>query len=268
MAPVNWLASYPKSGNTWMRFMLACYLTKKPVTSVRVGPLNSVIPIIGGGGKSYRELPEDPAGPLIVKTHSVPGARALLPYRSATRKVVYLVRNPRDIILSLTKADPAKQVNAEEVARLFIANRGIPQRSPEHEWGNWPQNVRAWTTPTVVREHLPDADVLTIRYEDMRADPSGALRQVLDFLDLGRPIVAEYVAQAVESSSLENMHALWEQEETTGQNRGEGRKFRAGQGLSDQSLAGLGPDIEDEYTKLFQVDDELAVCARQFGYNG
>lgn len=268
MAPVNWLASYPKSGNTWMRFMLACYLTNRPVTSVRVGPLNSVIPIIGGGGKSLRELPADHTGPLIVKTHSVPGADALRPYRAATRKVVYLVRNPRDIILSLTKAGVAKQVSAEDVASHFIANRGIGDGNPEHEWGSWPQNVRAWTTPAVVRQLFPDADALTLRYEDMRADPPGALYQVLDFLDLGQPVDPDNVAQAVESSSIENMHALWAQEETTNQNHGEGRKFRAGRGLSNQSLADLGTDIEDEYKKLFQADDELAVCARQFGYTG
>jgi Sulfotransferase domain len=269
MAAITWLASYPKSGNTWLRFMLASYLTKQPVTSVRVRSLNSLIPIIGGGsGSNTNGLPEDHTGPLVVKTHSLPGATALRPYRSDTRKAVYLVRNPRDIILSLTNAKGARNMSAEDIAKDFIANRGMPLSNTEYEWGNWPQNVRCWTTPGVARQHFPDIDVLTVRYEDMRADPVAALHHVLDFVDPGQPVVAEDAALAVESSSLDNMHALWEKDEPIGPGRRPAKKFRAGQGLSNQSLARLSPDIENEYRKLFQTDDDFAQCARTFGYHG
>jgi hypothetical protein len=273
MAEITWIASYPKSGNTWLRLMLASYLTKEPVNSVRTGPLNSLIPIVGGGSQSTEGgLPGDRTGPLLVKTHSHPGADALRPYRAETRKAVYLVRNPRDIILSMTKSGKAKQqqVDAEFIAKAFIANRGKALSGIEQEWGSWswPENVRGWTTPAVAREHFPGIDVLTLRYEDMRADPHTVLHKVLDFIDLGEPIIPEYVAQAVDSSALDNLHALFEQEKKASQGGPKVKKFRAGQGKTNQSLATLGEDIEEEYQKLFAADDDFAQCARQFGYNG
>src|SRR6266700_4643360 len=131
--------------------MLSCYLTKQPVTTVRTGPLNSLIPVIGGGSNSNRKgLPENHPGPRLVKTHSLPSATALRPYQADTRKAVYLVRNPRDIILSLASARGARQRSAEDVARDFIANRGLPlsdtdflanrgapSADGELEWGSW-----------------------------------------------------------------------------------------------------------------------------------
>jgi hypothetical protein len=277
MAEITWIASYPKSGNTWLRFMLASYLTKEPVTSVRTRPLNALIPVIGGGTNSSEGgLPADRTGPLLVKTHSPPGADALRPYRAETRKAVYLVRNPRDIILSMTNAGKGKQkLGADDIARAFIANRGIPMSGTGSEWANWtwPENARGWTTPALARQYFPGIDVLTVRYEDMRADPLAALIRVLEFLDLGEPVAGEHAAQAAESSALENMRALSEKEAQAREARvgGDGQKVkvkRFGQGLTNQSLACLGEDVEDAYQKLFQADDDFAQCARQFGYDG
>jgi sulfotransferase family protein len=268
MTEITWIASYPKSGNTWLRFMLACYLTKEPVNSVKVGPLNSLIPVIGGGSNSSDSLPEDHEGPLLVKTHSLPGAKALAPYRPATRKAVYLVRNPRDIILSLTNARGARNVNPEDLARDFLANRGMPLSDTEYEWGSWPQNVHDWTTPEVVNESFPGIEVLTVKYENMRADPRTVFRQILEFIDLGQPVDQQYVDMAVESSDLDNMHQLWDKEQPFSQDGTRIKKFRAGQGLTNQSLAALSTDIEEGYQKLFSADDEFALAARKFGYTG
>jgi hypothetical protein len=117
--------------------------------------------------------------------------------------------------------------------------------------------------------------VLTVRYEDMRANPAATLLQILEFLDLGEPVDEEYVKQAVESTSLRNMHAILEQEKAAlrggPKSRQDGSKEKikhVGQGLSNQSLAHLGTDIEEAYQKLLETDDDLAVCARQFGYAG
>jgi sulfotransferase family protein len=268
MSEITWISSYPKSGNTWLRFMLACYLTKEPVNSVKTGPLNSLIPVIGGGSNSSDSLPADREGPLLVKTHSLPSAKALAPYRAATRKAVYLVRNPRDIILSLTNARGAKNVNPEDLARDFLANQGMPLSDTEYEWGNWPQNVHGWTTPEVVSGIFPGIEVMTVKYEDMRADPVTVFRQILEFIDLGEPVVQRYVEMAVESSALENMHTLWQNEQPFTEDGRKVKKFRAGQGLTNQSLAGLGADIEEGYQKLFAADDDFALAARKFGYTG
>ena len=267
MTSVNWIASYPKSGNTWLRFMLASYITKEPVTSVKSKKLNSLIPAIGGASKNRDALLADRAGPLLAKTHSLPGARAVAPFRSDTRKAVYLVRNPRDIILSLIGHAGLERgsMKAHSVAEEFIANRGIPLSGSAWEWGNWPQSVLGWTSPAAVRRYFPDAHVLTVKYEDMRTDPTAALHRIVDFLDLGQPVDSEAVERAVESSALENMRAL---EAKKLNDSGKAKPVRVGQGRHSQSLACLGSDIEEAYRQLFQNDNDFSLTARQFGYDG
>lgn len=266
MADICWIASYPKSGNTWMRFMLASYLTRQPMSSVQVQPLNELIPVVGGGVFSSETLPDRP-GPLLVKTHSIPSAPALAPHAASTRKAIYLLRNPRDVILSLTNARALRGASGADIARDFIANRGMPLAGTEYDaWSTWPGNVRAWTTPGAAREHLPRVDVLTLRYEDLRADPESTLHKVLEFLELGEPIDPEYVALAVSSTSIDRMHELWTEEKFTDDDGNRVPKFLAGHGRTGQSLEGLGADIETDYCKLFDADDDLAVVARQFGY--
>ena len=36
MPLISWIASYPRSGNTWTRFMLTSYLMNAPLTSANV----------------------------------------------------------------------------------------------------------------------------------------------------------------------------------------------------------------------------------------
>ncbi len=267
MTSVNWIASYPKSGNTWLRFMLASYLTKEPVTSVKPRKLNSLIPAIGGASKNRDAFSADHTGPLLVKTHSLPSAKAVQPFRSDTRKAVYLVRNPRDIILSLighAGLDRGSE-KAHGVAEEFITNHGIPLSGSEWEWGNWPESVLGWTQPVAVRQYFPNADVLTVKYEDMRADPTAVLHRIVDFLDLGQPVDSGAVERAAESSAMENMRAL---EVKNLNDSVKAKPVRVGQGRHSQSLTSLGADIEEAYRRLFQDDSDFAQAARQFGYDG
>jgi sulfotransferase family protein len=269
---VVWIASYPKSGNTWLRFMLASYLTKGPITSVR--SVNSLIPVVGGMVSNRGGLPVGRRDPLLVKTHALPSASAVQPFRDSTRKAVYLVRNPRDIILSLIRHSgaPPGSGQARGMAKNFIAHRGMPLLNTQLEFGNWPDNVRAWTEPAAVRQYFPGIDVLPVRYEDMRADPVSGLGQVLDFLSLGGPAAPDDVEQAVANTSLDKMRAL-EAQETNGAPAGQRNPFGSrgqfvGQGLHNQSLTGLGTDVEDEYQQLFRDAGDFACCAHQFGYQG
>jgi hypothetical protein len=267
MRPVNWIASYPKSGNTWLRFMLASYITKEPVTSVKPRKLNSLIPAVGGASRNRDAFSADRTGPLLVKTHSLPGASAVEPFRADTSKAVYLVRNPRDIILSLighAGLDRGSE-KAHGVAEEFITNHGIPLAGSEWEWGNWPQSVLGWTSPAAVRRYFPDADVLTVRYEDMRADPAATLYRIVDFLDFGEPVDQQAVGRAVQSSALENMRAL---EARKLSDSARPKPVRVGQGRHGQSLTCLGPGIEEAYQQLFQDDNDFSIAARQFGYDG
>jgi sulfotransferase family protein len=271
MRAVNWIASYPKSGNTWLRFMLASYLTKEPVTSVKTKRLNALIPAIGGMAASHGPPAQ---GPVIFKTHALPSASAVRPYLASTRRAIYLVRNPRDVMLSLLRhsgAEPGTP-QARDFGLAFVANYGMPALSAEFEWGNWPQSVQAWTDPAALHRYFPNGEVLPVRYEDMRADPAATLYKILDFLDLGQPVAMADVTRAVETSALEKMRDIESRQGGGQATREDGKLFRArgqfaGRGLHNQSLAHLGDDVEEKYQELFQSDNEFSGCARQFGYH-
>ena len=267
MAAVSWITSYPKSGNTWLRFMLVSYLSKEPVQTASRTGLNSLVPPVGGVGPGGSRPAEPGDGALLkdrllLKTHALPDGSALDPFRSDTTKAIYIVRNPRDIILSLVRYVGMERgtEKARSLAMSFIESEGLLSVNADKEWGSWPQHALAWTTPATARQHFPNIDVLPVRYEDMRADAAGNLTKILDFLEFGDPVVPDDVVRAVESSSLDRMREI-EAEETGG------RGHFMGEGLHNQSLTSLGEDIEEAYAKLVEADNDFSRCVRKFGYD-
>jgi hypothetical protein len=250
--------------------MLVSYLTKEPVTAAETRTLNTVIPAIGGL-RDRREIPAGGTHPILLKTHAVPGASVLKPFRPGTSKAIYLVRNPRDIILSLVRHVTADDGNdqARALALAFIGKHGKLPVNAEKEWGSWPEHAQAWTTPATVRQHFPNIDVLVVRYEDMRADTVTTLHKIVTFLDLGEPVTDDDVVRAVESSSMNKMRTMEEREPSGSSTSRYGRRGQfVGPGLSGQSLARLGDDVEERYANLFLDDNAFSRCARQFGYTG
>jgi hypothetical protein len=283
MNGIRWLASYPKAGNTWLRCLLAAYLTGKPpqvwndiyAESVTLEALlrNGDLP------------PREPTTPVLVKTHFRADVPVLSVFRKATAKVVYLVRNPRDTLLSSMRMISTLAHDEERsraFARDFIANEGLGMMGPGPKsglgLGSWPENVRSWTEAA----GFPGAGVLTVRYEDLRADPVARFAEIVAFLDLGRPVDMADVRHAVAASTLERMRELEERSDEQGQpspvrevggrpkrdgRRGERHPF-VGDGRLDQSLSFLGEDIEAAYQELVHGDSDFAHYAKQYGYAG
>jgi hypothetical protein len=125
---INWIASYPKSGNTWLRLFLDAYLLNEvDINEILCTVTDDRADRIQMDGGSVAALPVDiqhlarPMGllnlvraysqhgkneiPLMVKTHTahmlVNGVE-LLPM-SLTKSVVYIVRDPRDVVVSFAK---------------------------------------------------------------------------------------------------------------------------------------------------------------------
>ena len=203
-----WLASYPKSGNTWTRTLLANFLraADEPLSINRLDDgLPSVMPSsrnrfdeLAGLPSSdctndeadglrpgvYRALAaraEQDGTPLFCKTHDAfhhtPAGEPLFP-EDVTVGAVYLLRNPLDVAVSWTF-----HVGHEDVAR------GVARVSdPEAELGGygslqmrqrlftWSRHVESW-----IGAPFP---VLRVRYEDMLADAGGQLARMVDFLRL------------------------------------------------------------------------------------
>ena len=81
------IVSYPKSGNTWTRFLMANLVY--PEKSPDFANLNQVIP--DPEALSKRALARLPR-PRIIKSHQY--------FDPRYRRVIYVVRDPRDVALS------------------------------------------------------------------------------------------------------------------------------------------------------------------------
>ena len=108
---IVWLASFPRSGNTWMRFLLTHLLFEKPEKSFDIG---RYIPDMGLPGELEKAIDTgdgifeglDGKKVIIVKTHdlfSVHRTLRTLPFRTAA--AIYIIRNPLDVAASLARQE-------------------------------------------------------------------------------------------------------------------------------------------------------------------
>jgi sulfotransferase family protein len=262
--PLAWLASYPKSGNTWARLLLASYLRDKQVElrMAELGRFDDAVPDLVSAWRTGSTLLADRSEPLAVKTHFLPGMSIHQPYREATTKVVYLLRNPRDVIPSAERMLQISPEHRAAYARHFVDHRGfVPWQ--RLGYGSWTENVLEWTSLERLQRHFPNADVLTLRYEDMKRDTAGSLYKMIDFLGFDHQIDPDRVQRAVRNSALDKMREAERRDDSV-------RDLRLqpffGQGLSDQSLTGYGADIEDAYRRVLREDVEFGTLAGQYGY--
>jgi len=193
---IVWLASYPKSGNTWVRF-LACSLVFGRQDSAAA--LNALAPDV----HEMDTLPIEPPAALL-KTHQVYSPQ--LPYAAATRAAIYVVRDPADVLASnyfyaQRRGGAAADSRGafDRYVDRFIDNRGDPLWI-ERGMGSWEDNVRSWLHG---RHPFP---VLRVRYEDLSADPEpvcGAMAQLL------RPHGTEAeIERAVLDSSFQRLREI------------------------------------------------------------
>src|ERR1035438_7495975 len=99
----TFLVSYPKSGNTWVRFLLANLI--HPNETVGFANINRLLPAPGVLSKRFlKKLPR----PRIMKSHE--------PFDVRFRKVIYLVRDPRDVAVSEYHFDLKKRYIAADMS--------------------------------------------------------------------------------------------------------------------------------------------------------
>ncbi len=174
---ITWIASYPKSGNTWVRFLIHNVL-HEPTDDLAV--IEQTMPYVLRVGDGYRtEAGRDD----LLKTHLSWSADHPLGGHSA--RAIYIVRDPRDVLLSNLnyrahrrgggEADArAIAMSEEEYAHAFIAHGGEPAWAHDAV-GTWAANTRSWTGDT-------GFPVLIVRYEDLEKNTRRQLTRILAFL--------------------------------------------------------------------------------------
>jgi hypothetical protein len=176
------LASYPRSGNTMLRFMLGEVLSGIPSTFDHIQKL---IPEIGVHMRAY---PLVPGGGRLIKTHE--------PYRRQYKRAIYIYRDVRDVMLSSFARENALDVvhidNLNDYVLPFMQGRMT-------RFGSWQDHIDGWLNSPLAKR----GDLFVLRFEDIRKDLEGSVALCLDFL--GKKVDRSVIQAAVRNNSLENM---------------------------------------------------------------
>lgn len=192
------VVAYPKSGITWMRFLLANLRTDIEIDFHNV---DEHIPVLGQeeliGNIKYR--------PRIIKSHE-----KYQPYP----RVIYLVRDGRDVYISYFHY-LSNKLSPDVTFADFLENKYSAPCT-------WQEHIFSWISNPEDQENI-----LLVRYEDMIKDTYLELKRVSDFISLG--VSGERINTAVELSDFRNMQQM-EQERGRSHKNTEGVTFvRRGQ---------------------------------------
>lgn len=199
------LASFPRSGNTWLRHILYLYLTG--AEGVDMTTLDTFCPLIDGVDLQHYLAAHASASHRFIKTHEL-GAPYLL-----TGKVVFLVRDGRDATWSWHRFRMVFNKETPDFDRFLKACL-----ADRYRYYAWHTNVASWLP-------LTESDrVLTLRFEELRADTEGVFARVLEHLDI--PADPERIARAVALSTPKKVAETFRSETRVRRFSGDG----AGQG--------------------------------------
>lgn len=183
----TFIVSYPRSGNTWTRFLLANLLhPEEPATFLNI---ERMVP--DAEAQSNRFLKKTPR-PRYIKTHEYFDHR----YPS----VIYVVRDPRDVAVSYYHFQRkyghiGDGYPLEEYVQDFVDG------TVSASWGSWGDNVGSWMG---ARSGSPR--FLLIRYEDLISQLTTELERVCEFLGI-KP-EASLLSQTIERSSAQQMKEM------------------------------------------------------------
>jgi Sulfotransferase domain len=243
MGKIIWLASYPKSGNTWLRAFLhnlfrrpdAAYdinrlidfctsesaigwyheVGKRPVAELSRAEIAQLRPAV------HARLTEIFPDNVFVKTHNALVEESGVPMitMAHTAGAIYVVRNPLDVCISF--ADHyARTIDQaiEDLNRPGMMTDVISTHVPE-VFGSWSENVESWTA-------RPSPALHVMRYEDMLAEPERTFGAVTRFLGLNTS--TERLRHAIELSSFDKLRQQEEQRGFKERSTASERFFRVG----------------------------------------
>lgn len=188
----TFVVSYPRSGNTWTRFLIANLIY--PDENVSFANIEKLIPDYLQSNRTLKRTPR----PRIIKTHEYFDIRY--------PKTVYIVRDPRDVALSAYNFR-RKYRDIEDAFPLerFVDDFVTGVRSSE-TWGTWAENVASW-----IYTRRYSKNFLFLRYEDMITDTTAELSRIATFFGI-EPEAAR-LQKAIEQSSSDRMRELEKLEE-------------------------------------------------------
>lgn len=188
----RFLVSYPRSGNTWTRFLIANLLF--PEREVNFLNIDYLIPDVLN--VSRRELAKIQR-PRLIKSHEY--------FDPRYKRVIYIVRDPRDVAVSYYYFH-LKQGFIEDGYSLGNFVERLVKGEVDPAFASWSEHVMSWLG---TRGDQPG--FMLLKYEEMKANPAKELEKIADFLGIKHD--AASLARAVQLGSAERMRDLEKRDE-------------------------------------------------------
>ena len=177
---IVWLASFPRSGNTFLRIVLHRLYG---ITTSVVYNVDGVARRVGEALVGYEDRPGNYEAMRhsealhFIKTH-----RQRDNLVDQVDRAICLVRDGRDCLVSW-----ARMQSETEPQQFGPQLRKMIERQGATGTGSWGANVLSWLQP-------PAAHRAVLRYEDLIADPVGSITSLMEHLVPGQPPVADATA--------------------------------------------------------------------------
>lgn len=174
----TFIVSFPKSGNTWVRFILANLIYSKE-EKITFHTAKKFIPDYEVHLEDLKKLKR----PRIIKSHS--------DFNSKFNKVIYILRDVRDVYISYYHYKK-KQLPDNTTLNSYI-------RTKEDNNKGWNYHVNSWIKNK-------SSNILIIKYEDLLDDTFGEIKKVVDFMSLSYS--DEQISEAISKSTFESMKLI------------------------------------------------------------
>ncbi|MFH0709213.1 MAG: sulfotransferase domain-containing protein [Pseudomonadota bacterium] len=220
---IYWLASYPKSGNTWTRALITNYLVNSDepadINALQTDGIASnretfddllCLPSSDMSEEQirlfqprlYEELMAHATRDYYIKVHDAYTLNSvgepLFP-ALVTKGVIYILRNPMDVAVSYA-AHGGKDISKtyaninKESFTIALSEKTLADQLPQRLL-DWSSHVRSWID-SPLRVHV-------MRYEDMLSHPYETFQEMLEFM--GFEIDPDRLTKAVRFSSFEEL---------------------------------------------------------------
>ena len=249
MQKIIWISSYPKSGNTWVRYLIANYFfnlerkfDQKIIRFVKKFPIDDLIKKIS----TKKELIENPyniskywiksqelmkvikGNVVFLKNHNALVSINKKDFTNENHSLasIYIVRDPRDVVISYAKYrnlsydQSIEQLCSKKLFYLLDIKEDFPRIEI---LGSWKFHYNSW------RDGVPNMPKVIVKYEDLLDNCYNNFYKIIDFLSkiLGFEINIEQLKFSIEFSNFEK---LQKDEKKLGffENSGNTNFFRSG----------------------------------------
>ena len=176
------VASYPRSGSTWLRFLLLDLLTR--AGEAGFDSVNQMIPDVGRHGGC---LPLLANGGRLIKTHEA--------YRNQYQKAVYVVRDVRDVVISEFEYENANERISEDFDEFVM----LSLKGRVNGYGSWQDHVASWVESPLAE----NGRLHVVKFEQIKSQTEDTLAGILGFLGVRRDGAA--IRQAIANNNLQRM---------------------------------------------------------------